>query len=225
MDEYPSVGAWSLISKEAHALIDAWMSVDRLTDTEDTFARACHHYHAAREQDALVYDGLITTGMRNDGSGEYEAYVGVDSRLALAAKFSRRAEEIATVLYISSVEVASSINSPPSTKCRECGQERHRIGSRVVEYATLRMQPGSSKYIAEVFKDHYKSRSRYLHAGVVLVDQTYTGTTIPLLDPSSDSGVIQRTSVKLLLMREWVGFMLRRQLKEMVGTLCLLPKT
>jgi hypothetical protein len=72
--------------------------------------------------------------------------------------------------------------------------------------------------MADVFKSHYNSRSKYLHTGAVLVDHTYTGTTIPLLEPSSESGVTQRTTVRLPNMREWIGYLLRQQLKEMMRT-------
>jgi hypothetical protein len=136
----------------------------------------------------------------------------VDDRTSLAAEFSRRAEEVATVLYISAIEVASAIGVPRAGTCKTCGQEIYKISTRVVDYVASRMK-GSSP-VSDIFKSYYRKRSKYLHAGFVLADHSYAGVTMPLLDPSSDSGVTQLTSVSLVNMREWTGYLLRSQLRQ-----------
>jgi len=111
--------------------------------------------------------------------------------------------------------VASTIESKPSEKCTTCGQEQYKLSSRVVEYVKKYLALEEGHHLSKVFKSHYGKRSKYLHAGVALSDHSYTGTTIPRLDPSSDSGVSQKTSVLVINLRKWIGYMLRQQLKSM----------
>jgi hypothetical protein len=217
IDEYPRVGRYALISEAACTLLDRLVSGDDLTEDERTFAKACHHFHVAREQDALVYDRVIHLPPEDLRDGRAELSLAEDSRLVSAAEFSRRAEEIAIVLYLSAVEVASTIAAPPTTTCSECGQERYRISARVVDFVITRTPEPGKALMASVFKKHYVARSKYLHAGSVVADQVYVGTTIPLLDPSSESGVTQRTSVLVTNMREWIGHLLRQQIKELAA--------
>jgi hypothetical protein len=215
IDEYPVIGSYAQMSRQARDLIDRLVSPTETSNTDRDFARACHHFHVGREQDALVYDRTIMLPARRLEDGTISLPLEEDTRLTLAAEFSRRAEELATVLYMSAIEVASSIGTPAPAKCDHCGQEQYKISSRVVDYVVRRTPDGGKDYLRSVFKSHYAKRSKYLHAGTVLVDRTYTGTTIPLLDPSSDSGATQRTSVLLTNMRQWAGFLLRQHLREL----------
>ncbi len=116
---------------------------------------------------------------------------------------------------MSAIEVASTIDSNPSGRCDSCGQVQYKISARVVDYVKkyLALEEGHS--LIKIFKSHYQKRSKYLHEGAILRDNSYTGTTIPRLDPSSESGVSERTSVRLMNLREWIGYMLRQQLKSM----------
>jgi hypothetical protein len=116
---------------------------------------------------------------------------------------------------MSTIEVASKINSNPSERCAKCGQEQYKISARVIDYVEKYLELEKRHPLLKVFKSYYAKRSKYLHEGIVLRDHSYTGTTIPQLDPSSDSGVSQRTSVPVINLREWVGYMLRQQLKSM----------
>lgn len=215
MDEIPINNGYLLLSSQAIQFIDRILSKDELSSAEDAFISSCHHYHIARSQDALIYNRLFSCGKQENEDGSVEFHLQEDSRLKTASMFSRRAEEIATVLYMSAIEVASTIDSNPPKKCSNCGQEQYKISARVVDYVTKYLGLKEGHHLSKVFKSHYEKRSKYLHAGVMLTDNSYTGTTIPRLDPSSDSGVSQRTSVLLANLREWIGYMLRQQLKTM----------
>ena len=153
--------------------------------------RAFHHFHVAREQDALVNDRVRTLPIRAEGQDGVLFQLEDDPSLNAAAKFSRRAEELAAVLYLSAVEVASAIDAPPAQSCPQCGQQQYRISARVVDYIGSHTPEAGRESMRRVFKKRYASRSRYLHAGAVLVDHTYTGTTIPRLDPSTESGATE----------------------------------
>jgi hypothetical protein len=113
MDDIPHHNGYLLISSQVIQFLDRILSKDELSADEDTFIRSCHHYHVAREQDALIYDQLVSSGEQNNDDGSVEFILQVDPRFKAASIFSKRAEEIATVLYMSAIEVASTINSNP----------------------------------------------------------------------------------------------------------------
>lgn len=214
MDDIPHCNGYLLISSQAVQFFDRIFSKDELSSEEETFVRSCHHFHVAREQDALIHDRLVSTGEQKNEDGVTTLSFQEHPRLKSASILSRRAEELATVLYMSAIEVASTINSNPPEKCYTCGQEQYKISARVVDYVKKYLALKEGHHLAKVFKSHYGKRSKYLHAGVVLSDGSYTGTTIPRLAPSSDSGMSQKTSVLLINLREWIGYMLRQQLKS-----------
>ena len=213
MDDIPRCNDYLLISSQAVHFFDRILSKDELSSEEESFIRSCHHFHVAREQDALIHDRLVSTGDQKSEDGSITLSLREHPRLKSGSMLPRRAEELATVLYMSAIEVASTINSNPPGKCDACGQEQYKISARVIDYVKRYLALEKEHHLVRVFKSHYSKRSRYLHAGVVLSDYSYAGTTIPRLDPSSDSGVSQKTSVLLVNLREWIGYMLRQQLK------------
>ena len=215
MDDIPHCNGYLLISSQAVQFFDRILSKNELSVEEENFIRSCHHFHVAREQDALIYDQLVSSGEQKDEDRGTTLFFQQHPRLKSASMLSRRAKEIATVLYMSAIEVASTIDSNPSERCNTCGQEQYKISARVVDYVKKYLSLEEDHHLSKVFKSHYGKRSKYLHAGVVLSDHSYTGTTIPRLDPSSDSGVSQKTSVLIINLREWIGYMLRQQLKSM----------
>jgi hypothetical protein len=215
MDDIPRCGGYLLISSQAVQFLDRILSQNELSAEEETFIRSCHHFHVAREQDALIYDRLVSSGEQKDEDGATTLFFQEHPRFKSTSMISRRAEEIATVLYMSAIEVASMIDSKPSERCITCGQEQYNISARVIDYVKKYLVLEEGHPLSKVFKSHYAKRSKYLHAGIVLRDHAYTGTTIPRLDLSSDSGVSQMTSVDVIKLREWIGYMLRKQLKSM----------
>ena len=215
MDDIPQCSGYLLISSQTVQFFDRILSKNELSSEEETFIRSCHHFRVAREQDALIYNRLVSTGEQKNEDGVTTLSFQEHPRLKSASILYGRAEELATVLYVSAIEVASTIDSNPSERCDTCGQEQYKISARVVDYVKKYLALEEGHHLTKIFKSHYGKRSKFLHAGVVLSDHSYAGTTIPRLDPSSDSGMSQRTSVLLINLREWIGYMLRQQLKSM----------
>ncbi|MEP0873184.1 hypothetical protein NDA01_25820 [Trichocoleus desertorum AS-A10] len=214
LDDIPKCNGYLLISSQAVQFLDRILSKNELSSEEKNFIRSCHHFHVAREQDALIYDRLVSSGEQNHEDGTTTLFLQEHPRFNLASILSRRAEEIATVLYMSAIEVASTIDSNSPERCATCNQEQYKISARVVDYVKKYLALEEDHPLLKVFKSHYEKRSKYLHAGAVLRDHSYTGITIPQLDPSSDSGVSQKTSVLVTNLRDWIGYMLRQQLKS-----------
>ncbi|XHX80406.1 MAG: hypothetical protein RBJ76_10900 [Stenomitos frigidus ULC029] len=214
MDDTPLFNEYLLISSQAVQFIDRILSKDELSADEETFIRSCHHFHVARGQDALIYDQLVFSGEHKNENGSTKLFLQKHPRFKSESLLSRRANEIATVLYMSAIEVVSTIDANSSERCNACGQEQYKISARVVNYVNKYLALEDGHHLSKVFKSHYGKRSKYLHAGIVLSDPSYAEATIPRLDPSSDSGVSQRTSVLMINLREWIGYMLRQQLKS-----------
>ncbi len=218
MEDIPHYNGYQLISSQAVQFFDRILSKNELSSEEKTFIRSCHHFHVAREQEALINNRLVSTGEQENEDGVTTLSFQEHPQLKSASILSRGAVEIATVLYMSAIEVASIIDSSPPEKCPTCDQVRYRSTARVVDYVNKYLSLEDGHDLSKVFDSHYGKRSKYLHAGVVLSDHSYTGTTIPRLEPSSDRlepGVSQRTSVRLINLRKWIGYMLRQQLKSM----------
>lgn len=129
--------------------------------------------------------------------------------------FLRRSGEIATVLYLYSIEVASTIDFNNHKRGESCRQEQFKISSRIVEYVNKYLGLSRNHSLSKDFKTFYAKRSKYLHSGILLGSLSLGYTEIPILDPSSDSGASQYTSICVLNLREWIGYMLRKQLKTL----------
>ncbi len=214
IDNIPHHNDYLLISSQAFQFLDRIISKDELSLKEDAFIRSCHHFHVAREQDASIYDRLVYSGeQKNEDGSTITLRFQEHPRLTSVSMLSRRAEEIATMLYISAIEVASSIDFDYSETCTTCNQKQYHISARVVDYVKKYFGLEEGDYFSKIFKSYYNKRSKYLHEGIFLRDHSYTGTTIPRLNPLSDSGVSQNTSVSLINLREQTAYMLRQQLK------------
>jgi hypothetical protein len=213
IEDVPPSNEYLLISSQAAQFLDRILSQGELSEKEEFFMRACHHFHVAREQDMLRSNQLIPVGKQKNEDGSITLLRGEDSRFKSAVRFSRRAEEIATVLYMSTLEAATKVDFNSSEKCSKCGQMRYESSARVRDY--VKKYVISDESSLKIFTSYYTKRSDYLHKGIVIRDHSYTGTPIPQLDPSSSSGVSQRTSVDVSSLRKWIGYMLRQQLKSM----------
>lgn len=214
MEDIPHCNEYLVISSQAVQFLDRILSKEELNNKEKTFIRSCHHFHVAREQEVLTSNRLLFSGERKNEEGSTSLLMKKDPRFKLPSKFSTRNREIATVLYMSTIEVASKIDFDYSKKCKACGQNEYKISARVVDYVKKYLLSEEESYFCKIFKAYYSKRSNYLHEGVVLIDHSSTGTTIPQLNPSSDSGVFQSLSVDVHSLRDWVGYMLRQQLKS-----------
>ena len=215
MEDVPHYNEYLLISSQAVQFLDRILSQEELSDEEKFFMRACHHFHVAREQDVLRSNQLIPVGEQKNEDESITLLMREDSRFKSAVRFSRRAEEIATVLYMSTVEAATKVDFNSAEKCRECGQMRYESSARVIDYVKKYLISEEENPIFKIFTSYYTKRSEYLHKGIVLRDHSYTRTPIPQLDTSLNFVVSQRTSVDVSILRKWIGYMLRRQLKSM----------
>lgn len=95
---------------------------------------------------------------------------------------------MAMVLYISCLEVLSSINAPSLETCRTCSQPQYRTSARVEELVDRYLGANA----ADMVKNMYNDRSKYLHTGRLLSSRSYHHTShglIPQLDSSAKNGV------------------------------------
>ncbi len=119
--------------------------------------------------------------------------------------------ELIVVLYISSLETASLIGVSPPKRCSECGQPRYSISERVRNFVHTKL----GEHAAEFIKRLYGSRSDYLHQGILLSTRSYTGLTIPQLDPSSETGILLPLPlVEVPHLREYTSYCLRELAAE-----------
>lgn len=184
----PIENGYFTISKKAKLLIERVISGEYVE--YNNFLKACRLFHSAHKYNMLRY--------------ESEA-------LDLSEQFRKLLlpnEEVAAVLYMSALEVAS-VNSEKPKKCELCGNPVFSISSRVLDYVQ------SFEANDYVVKDFYKDRSLYLHTGDFFSDQSYTGTTVPQLEASSTNGCKNQLPMKNLLdVSDVVSFCLRQQLQN-----------
>ncbi len=69
--------------------------------------------------------------------------------------------------------------------------------------------------LGKIINSYYGLRSRYLHQGIRFVDNSYSGSAIPLLDSNTMSNAREYYQVSLLNLREWCSYLLRLSLEEM----------
>ncbi|OMF31938.1 hypothetical protein [Paenibacillus peoriae] len=185
----PIVSDHFTISRKAKLLIDNVISGEN--EGSNKYLKACRLFHSAHKYSMLRYKS---------------------ESLDLSERFRRLAlpnEEVAAVLYMSALEVASDTNTEKPKKCEACGNPVYSISSRVLAYV--------QRFEAHdrIVKDFYKDRSIYLHTGGFFSDQSYAGTTVPQLDPSSESGCRNQLSMRnLMAVSDVVSFCLRQQLQD-----------
>jgi hypothetical protein len=124
--------------------------------------------------------------------------------------------ELSLVLYLSCLEVLSLIGAPPSISCSTCGQPQYRISARVTDF----MEKHNGLSAAQIVKDLYNYRSKYLREGRLLSTRSYTGQLIPQLDSSSTNKNGVRSPlplVPLLNLREFTSFCIRSVVYELTS--------
>jgi hypothetical protein len=120
-------------------------------------------------------------------------------------------DEVVTVLCMSALEVASNLRATNAAKCENCGQPVYKIGKRVAEFVDRFLPP----HIVKFFKEYYKKRSKYLHEGIILEDQSFFhfGKNIPQLNKNHDSGCEIPTQVSVINLWEFTSYCLRSLLR------------
>ena len=206
-----------LISRESVALLDLIAGDAPGVEDIGRFLRACNHFHIARKYAAQLLDLLKLSETRQVSDNEYVMSMIVrDPRLEIAGKMADAHAEISGTLFMSAMEVAARIGVQDPESCGECGQVRYKISQRVTDL----MERCGGEHLASVSKDYYSQRSKYLHEGVMLSESNYTGVSIPQLDPSSPTGCLLQTTAPSPNLRDYVGFCLRKVLKEIVTAVC-----
>lgn len=124
--------------------------------------------------------------------------------------------DAATVLYVSSLEVCSSLFNYDRTSCIKCGQVKHSIRKRVLDLVGKYHPEHHKKFIDK----YYQGRSKYLHAGSHSSSGNYSGVSIPQLDPNSDSGCHVQASSHPINLRDFTSYIFRKVSKERELTRC-----
>jgi hypothetical protein len=94
--------------------------------------------------------------------------------------------EQAIVNYMSALEVIT-LNDHKPVVCECCGQMKYSIARRVIDLSKQAI-PGGDVFV----KRYYRERSKYVHTGALLSNNSYMGISIPLMSVTSDSGMISQ---------------------------------
>lgn len=195
-DGFPIQAGKLAISHSCKALIEQ-ISTGSLDDNGKILLDAFHHFQAAIALDPQF-------------SGINLSEVGASR------------EELCAVLYISALEVASTIDAAQPRQCKSCGQQVYSISKRVHELV-CRLE---GNCIADQIKELYGIRSRFLHVGVLTSTRAYAGTSLPQLSRGNPTGCSHQVSpIPLLNLREWTSHTLRELTDEVItGEKKLPPK-
>ena len=207
IDDFPVLDSHLVISKEGKRLL-ALIAAGEETEEIQTFLAACRHFHTARKFDAQIHNKLSFGETQKIEKNQFSvSFRERDSRLADAYEMGSAHDEITTVMYMSALEVAANIGIAPIQSCEKCSQPMYRIRQRVADMASKYLP---EKVVKNFIKDHYDNRSKYLHTGIMLTDQTYMGKSSPQLDTSSPSGCKVPHQVPVMNVREFTSYCLRK---------------
>lgn len=136
----------------------------------------------------------------------------------LLKDYSMNTEELtdtASVLYISALEACTELLNSDVSSCSSCGQKVFSIRRRVLELVKL-YHPD---HLVKFFDNYYANRSKYLHTGRASSVNNYYGTSIPLLDPDSESGCVQQVAILPLNLRDYISYIFRQVAmnQELIG--------
>lgn len=167
------------------------------------------HFHAGRKFDAQINDTHIPQEVEITKS-RVEIELIPRENLINARQVNANIQEMATVSYISALEVLSTIVYDSTVeRCSNCNQNVYSISSRVKDL----LHKYLPKHTAKQVHKYYSSRSKFLHEGKLLT-HTYIGNTIPQLDCNSESGCVVPCEIPLKNLREYVSFCIRGAVKE-----------
>lgn len=199
-----------IIPKYGKNIIEKVLSDYNIEDVNiEILLNAAMHFHAGRKFDAQINNTHIPQEIERD-----EDYVDIElvpiEKLINERGVNANIEEMATVSYISALEVLSTIVYGSTVeRCSNCNQNVYSISSRVKDLLYKYLP----EYTAKQVHKYYSSRSKFLHEGKLLT-HTYIGTTIPQLDCNSESGCVSPFEIPLINLREYVSFCIRGVIKE-----------
>ncbi|PFA23138.1 hypothetical protein CN373_07080 [Bacillus cereus] len=133
-----------------------------------------------------------------------------------ARKHDDQLTEIATTLYLSALEVTTLIGFQEET-CKECSQPKYKISKRVRGLAEKYL----SADVAKDFIEYYDKRSKYLHRGEMLSEDSFSSHSFPMLDKDSEHGCKMGAHINLMDIRKNTGYILREFYKEYFVNKCL----
>lgn len=121
-------------------------------------------------------------------------------------------EETITVLCVSALEVASNLHNIKAVPCPSCGQPTYKISQRVTDLVAKFLP----SHIVKFFKEYYGKRSKYLHEGIILRDQSFYhfGKNIPQLNKDSEYGCEVPNQLSVINLWEYTSYCLRGLLKS-----------
>jgi hypothetical protein len=185
IDDYPLV-AKMIVLPEYSLNFLAEIINSNLDERKKLIIAASHHFHLARYIEERTYD---------------------------QSHQSTLFAEQSLVLYLSSLEVISLLDSESPTSCKTCGQTRYRIASRVESFT----EKYNGSHAAKLIKRLYAERSKYLHMGRLLSSRSYSGSTLPQLDSSTYNGVRSPRSIEPLYhLRELISFSIRSIMNNLI---------
>lgn len=114
--------------------------------------------------------------------------------------------DTASVLYVSALEACTELLGSNVSSCSSCGQKIFSIRRRVLDLVKM-YHPD---HIVKFFDNYYASRSKYLHTGRASSVNSYYGTSIPLLDPNSESGCVQQVTMLPINLRDFISYIFRQ---------------
>jgi hypothetical protein len=122
-------------------------------------------------------------------------------------------EEIPLVLCMSALEVASNIDQTKVIHCSECKQPVYKISQRVIDLVDEFLP----HHITSFFKKSYSKRSKHLHEGAILKDESFYifGKNIPQLNGDSLSGCETPSQISITNLWEFTSYCMRKVLKRM----------
>jgi hypothetical protein len=188
IDDYPVKGKYVIITEKCKNFIDYIIKEVVYPESINIYLRACKLFHTARKHEHSLFNK------------EVNYYHYGDSTL-----------DVIPVLYMTTMEVISTIDIGKYETCSECGQAMYKITDRV---STLAAELFEAEHMKKLFKQFYSSRSKSLHMGISLTTQTYAGTSIPQLDLDDPSGCQLQSTYSSLNMREYVSYCMRKVLQE-----------
>ncbi|GMG75483.1 hypothetical protein ShirakiTB12_39510 [Priestia megaterium] len=203
----PAINNYIVLSKEGKRILDKIICPDKQESADlQLFLKACNHFHTARKYDSGLFNSIEEDQLVVKGNADFQD---LDRELAISRRRGDSYTEIATTLYLSALEVITLTNLKEE-KCNCCGQSKFQISKRVKNLVSKYMNDSVAKKLI----DYYDKRSKYLHAGIQLINDEPTISSIPLLDMEDKTGCKVPIQVSLLNLREYVSYCLRKFYKE-----------
>ena len=121
--------------------------------------------------------------------------------------------DIINSILISSLEPLSNIGAPKAEVCEYCGATKYNVVSKLKDLTRRYLNEKISK---DICKRAYQNRSAFLHTGIPITYEHYSGAVFPLIDAKVKNEMVKYAHFEYNI-KDYTSYVFRKMAAEYVA--------